>query len=297
MGVIRATNRTSVNNVFSVDVEDYFQVTGFENSVSRSSWKQRESRVCENTTRLLGLLERHQTSATFFVLGWVAEHLPHLVESIAKAGHEVGSHGYWHHSVSQQSKQQFRDDVRRSKSVLESIINQEVTAYRAPTFSITRKTFWALDVLIEEGYLVDSSVFPSAHTRNGVAAFPREIQTIKKRCGSIVEFPMPVASCFGKSIPAGGGGYFRLYPYPLTRKFIRQINQSGRPFMFYIHPWEVDPDQPKISGPKWSARFRHYVNLHSTFHKLDRLLNDFQFTTMNRCLNEVLRGEEQCQLN
>ena len=186
--------------------------------------------------------------------------------------------------------------MQRSKKVIEDIIQKPVTTYRAPTFSIIEETFWAIDVLLEEGFTVDSSIFPSPHTRNGMAGFQPEIQRLKTAAGTITEFPMPVVQCLGRTIPAGGGGYFRIYPYWLTRHFVRQLNRMGRPFMFYVHPWELDTRQPRNQGLSYSNRFRHYVNLHTTFGKLDRLLHDFQFVTLSESLR-LWEAQSQLQKN
>ncbi len=281
-----------VKNVFSVDVEDYFQVTAFENLHCRNDWSRFESRVFNNTMRLIELLEKHDTKGIFFVLGCVAEKFPRLVELISAAGHEIGSHSHMHCLVHQMSPDEFREDVRKSKDAIESIIQKPVTSFRAPTFSIVRESFWALDILVQEGFTVDSSIFPSRHVRNGVSDFLPAVQRVDTESGAITEFPMPVVSWMGRTIPAGGGGYFRLYPYWLTQRFVRQLNNAGRPFMFYVHPWEVDPDQPRVKGASRSARFKHYVNLESTMGKLDRLLSDFEFTSLADCLRSTQSKEQ-----
>ena len=280
------TRSQTVINAFSIDVEDYFHVSAFEEKIDRSTWHQRRSRVFDNTMRLLELLDSHNTKATFFVLGWVAEKVPELIKTISAAGHEIGSHSHWHRLVYQLNPAEFRQDLRRSKDMLESIIQKPVSAFRAPSFSIVESSLWAFEVLVEEGFTADSSIFPSQHARNGINNFAPEIQEVKTQSGSIVEFPMPIARGVGRNVPFGGAGYFRLYPYWLTRQFIGRLNAAGQPIMFYTHPWEIDPEQPRVSDLFWSTRFKHYVNLKSTFDKLDQVLTDFQFATMDECINQ-----------
>jgi polysaccharide deacetylase family protein (PEP-CTERM system associated) len=268
-------------NAFTVDVEDYFQVTAFESNISRESWDSLPSRVMSNTHELLELLASHQVRGTFFVLGWVARQFPGLVRDIQAAGHEIGSHSFWHRLIYTQTPSEFRADLRMSKQVLEDITGHPVTAFRAPSFSITKRSLWAVDVLAQEGFTTDSSIFPTHHDRYGIPGARREIHTLTTPSGSLLEFPPSIARWAGCSLPTGGGGYFRFYPYRLTRNLLGHINQyEQRPFMFYVHPWEVDPEQPRMRiGSGWS-RFRHYVNLATTEAKLNRLLSDFSFGAM-----------------
>lgn len=267
-------------NAFSVDVEDYFQVSGFDAIVSRSDWDHYPSRVVESTRRILRILQEHSVTATFFVLGWVAEKFPFLVREIDDAGHEIGSHSFWHRLIYNLSPSEFRNDLRRSINILEDITGNKVTAFRAPSFSITRQSLWALDILAEEGITHDTSIFPTRHDRYGIPDASRELHTIETRNGNILEFPMSVATFFGAKLPASGGGYFRLYPYRLTRRLVSQVNCSGRPLMFYIHPWEIDPGQPVLRGSSFMSRSRHRINLGSTESKLRKLLKDFRFGSM-----------------
>lgn len=268
-------------NVFSVDVEDYFQVTGFERHIQRCDWDRYESRVVPNTHRLLELLAAKNIAATFFVLGWVAERFPSLVQDIHHAGHEVGSHGYWHQLVYNLSPADFRADLRRSKQVIEDAIGAEVSCYRAPSFSITAKSTWSLEVLVQEGFRVDSSIFPVRHDRYGMQGCPEGIHIIETPSGPITEFPMTAVRYGRLSVPVGGGGYFRLYPFPLTHQLLRAVNsQHQRPFMFYIHPWEVDPKQPRLRAGSRLSRWRHYVNLHPTVAKLSKLMDSLKFGTL-----------------
>jgi polysaccharide deacetylase family protein (PEP-CTERM system associated) len=265
-------------NVFTVDVEDYFQVSAFEPIVERSTWDGFESRVVINTHRIMALLDRHGVHATFFVLGWVAERFPQLVRDIHSAGHEIGSHGYWHRLIYTRSPAEFRDDVRRSRDLLEAIIDEKVVAYRAPSFSITNQSRWALEVLAEEGFTVSSSIFPIHHDRYGIPDASRTLHVIETPSGPLWEFPPTVARFPGLNLPVGGGGYFRLYPMSLTLGCLRRVHRATRqPFMFYIHPWEIDPGQPRFRSVSRLTRFRHYVNLHKTEEKLRSLLGTFRF--------------------
>ncbi|MCH8048440.1 MAG: DUF3473 domain-containing protein [Planctomycetes bacterium] len=265
-------------NAFTVDVEDYFQVSAFEKHVARSQWDQYASRVVDNTQRILRLLNRHDVQATFFVLGWVADRYPDLVREIHHAGHEVGSHSFWHRLVYDLSPEEFRDDLRRSRDVLEDLIGASVTAYRAPSFSITKRSLWALDILSEEGFCVDSSIFPIHHDRYGIPGAKTSVHTLQTKAGQLWEFPPSVARFAGFNLPVSGGGYFRLYPFALTRYCLNRLNRTRQEaFMFYVHPWEVDPEQPRLGVGSRMARFRHHVNLSSTERKLDALLGKFRF--------------------
>lgn len=270
-------------NALTIDVEDYFHVSGFEDAVDRSTWDELPSRVGPATERLLDCLAAAGARATFFVLGWVAERQPSLVRAIRSAGHEVGSHSYAHRLIYRQTPAEFRADLRRSIRVLEDTLGEPVTLYRAPSFSVTRQSLWALDVLVEEGIRLDSSIYPTHHDRYGIAGTPLTPHRIDLAAGSLWEYPPPVWRCLGYPLPVGGGGYFRLYPYPLTRLGLGRINAAGRPFAAYLHPWEVDPEQPRIAAPA-ARRFRHYVNLKKTEARLARLLADFPMGTLTESL-------------
>jgi len=263
-------------NALTVDVEDYFQVSGFEGAVRREDWERFESRVVPNTNRILDLLDRHSVKATFFVLGWVAERFPDLVRRIHERGHEIGSHGFWHRLVYEQSPEAFRDDLKRSRRALSDAVDAPIEAYRAASFSITRRSLWALEILVEEGFRVDSSVFPVRRDRYGIPGARVDVHRVATPAGMLWEAPMPVARLAGRNVPVGGGGYFRLYPISLTLRWLAQINRQ-RPFVFYFHPWEIDPDQPRIRTRRLLSRVRHYVNLASTERKLDALLSRFRF--------------------
>lgn len=277
-----------VANAMSIDVEDYFQVAALAPSIDRSSWSSREYRAEANTDRALELLARHEVKATFFVLGWIAEKSPGLVRRIVAAGHEVASHGQSHRDVYSQSPAEFAEETRRSKETLETISGQAVLGYRAASFSITSRSLWALDTLIELGFQYDSSVFPIVHDRYGIpGAEPHPGRLTAPSGGSIVEFPMSTASWLGRRWPVSGGGYFRILPYWLTTRGMRQVNQDQhQPFVFYMHPWEMDPEQPRVKVGLRS-RLRHYTNLQLFEQRLDRLLGEFRFTTMREVLTTV----------
>jgi len=275
-------------NAFSIDVEDYFQVAALAPSVPRDSWNTREARVERNTDLLLSLLAERDIQATFFVLGWTAERHPGLVRRIAAAGHEIASHGFSHKLIYTQSPAEFREETARSKGLLEDLSGQPVIGYRAASFSITRRSLWALDVLIDIGFRYDSSIFPIRHDRYGIPDAAHEPGRIAAPSGrTLVEFPMSAASFCGVTIPVSGGGYFRLLPYWLTRAGLKQINEKHRrPYVFYLHPWEVDPAQPRIRVGMLS-RFRHYTNLDRCEPRLKRLLGDFAFAPMANVLNRL----------
>ena len=278
-----------VRNVLTIDVEDYFHVAALANSIKVSEWSGISPRVVENTRRLLDLFERKDVKVTHFVLGWVAERFPDLVKEIDARGHEVASHGYSHQLVYEQTPQIFYDETVKSKRILEDILGKPVNGYRAASYSITKKSLWALDILCELGFKYDSSIFPIRHDRYGIPdadPLPHKIKTPKGNY--ITEFPLTTSSLFGIKLPAAGGGYFRLYPYALSKYLLEKIQKQNRPFIFYLHPWEIDPDQPRVNASTLS-RFRHYNNLHKCELRLERLLSDFPFTTMSQVLmNEGL---------
>ena len=270
----------SVVNAMTIDVEDYFHVSAFEGVVARDQWGQLESRVSANTERLLRIFEAHGVRATFFVLGRVAEQFPTLVADIVAAGHEIASHGYDHRLVYSQTPAAFREDVRRAKSQLEALAGHAVDGYRAPSYSITARTPWAFDVLIEEGHRYDASVFPIRHDRYGIPDAPRHAHVVSRAAGSLVEIPGSTVRLGPVNIPMAGGGYFRLLPYWWTRWGIRRVNQrEGLPAIFYLHPWELDTEQPRLPASRL-GRFRHYRNLDRTEDRLRQLLSDFRFDTV-----------------
>jgi polysaccharide deacetylase family protein (PEP-CTERM system associated) len=273
-------------NVLTVDVEDYYHVVAFEHIAPREKWDTFEPRVVQSTGTILDLLDRAGVKATFFVLGHVGRRHPALVRRIHRAGHEVACHSYWHRLVYTQTPPAFREDLRRARDVLQDIVGRRVVAYRAPCFSITRQSLWALDVLLEEGFLFDSSMYPTYHDRYGIPGAPAVPHAICRPAGTLVEFPMPVYRKLGYPLPIGGGGYLRLYPYFFTRRGLRSLNARGILFVSYVHPWEVDPDQPRLS-PGWLRAFRHYVNLRRTEGRLAQLLSDFRLGTLSQAHAEL----------
>lgn len=270
-----------VLNAFTVDVEDYYQVSAFADRVRTSDWHVYESRVVANTHNVLRLLARHSVRGTFFILGWVADHFPKLVRDISYDGHELGCHSYWHRLVYDQNPEQFRSDLQQAREAIASAAGTEVTAYRAPSFSMTSQSLWALDVLIEEGFTLDSSIFPVRHDRYGFPGANRFLHRLDRPSGTLTEFPPSTLRVGRTNLPVAGGGYFRLLPLAITRQAIRRTNlRHGEPFMFYIHPWELDPDQPRLPG-RVRSRLRHYQNLASTERKLDNLLAHVRFGTVS----------------
>jgi polysaccharide deacetylase family protein (PEP-CTERM system associated) len=268
-----------VVNAMTIDVEDYFHVSVFDGVVPRHTWDRLDSRVCGNTERLLQIFAESGVHATFFVLGWVAERFPSLVREIAAAGHEIASHGYGHRLVYDLTEAAFRDDVRRSKDLLESATSSPVFGYRAPSYSVTPRSLWALDVLIEEGFRYDASIFPIYHDRYGIPTSPRHPFLLQREY-SLLEAPASTVQWGPFNLPIAGGGYFRILPYAWTRWGINRLNQVERaPAIFYLHPWEIDPRQPRLPASRL-GRFRHYRNLSKTEARLRALLSDFQFSTM-----------------
>lgn len=281
---------TPIVNAMSVDVEDYFQASAFDRVVSRADWHGFESRVVRNTHRLLTLFDQHGVRATFFVLGWVAERFPELVREIARLGHEVASHGFHHELIYTLTPAQFREDVRRAKAVAEDAAGCAVVGYRAPSFSVVKPTLWALDVLLEEGYEYDASIFPIHHDRYGIPDAPRHIHRIERAAGAIVEVPGSTVRVGTANLPIAGGGYFRLFPYAWTKWGISRVNTVDQePVVFYLHPWEIDPGQPRLRVGR-TTRFRHYTGLDKTLHRLEKLVSDFRFDSIRSTLkSEVAR--------
>ncbi|NNE83540.1 MAG: DUF3473 domain-containing protein [Alphaproteobacteria bacterium] len=261
----------------TVDVEDYFQVSAFADAIDRKDWDNHDCRVEENVNNILQLLDAHGVHATFFTLGWVGHRYPDLLRKIVAEGHELASHGQNHIRVGEQSPDEFRADIRGAKHLLEDIAGVSVRGYRAASFSIGRETLWAFDILAEEGYAYSSSIYPIHHDLYGMPEAPRHAF----RTGAdndLVEIPISTVRLAGRNLPCGGGGYFRLMPYPLARWALRHVNQSsGQPCVFYFHPWEIDPGQPRIPGVSLKTRTRHYLNLNKMERRLQRLLSDFSW--------------------
>jgi polysaccharide deacetylase family protein (PEP-CTERM system associated) len=298
----------AIANLLTIDVEDYFHVSAFETVSPPESWDGCEFRVDRNTEKVLAILAEYDVRATFFVLGWVARRFPELVKNIVRHGHEIASHGYGHRRVTTQSRAEFRSDIRQSKALLEDLTGRSVLGYRAPSYSIGLKSLWAYDELLEAGYLYDSSVFPVQHDFYGISDWPRfpccvirgdggawapeddraEAPTLEPAC-RMLEIPITTLKLFGRNLPIAGGGYFRLFPYRLTRWGLRRINrQEERPFVFYLHPWELDPEQPRMLGASRKSRLRHYLNLKKTEGRLRQLLKDFSFSPIQEGLGGFL---------
>jgi len=261
---------------FTVDVEEYFQVSAFEPHVPRARWGDFESRVGRGVDHLLDALARHRARGTFFVLGWVADRHPEVVHRIARAGHEIASHGWDHRRVTHQTPEAFRESVRRSKALLEDLTGARVLGFRAPSYSIVPGREWALDVLLDEGYRYDSSLFPVRRRGYGYPRGGRDPHWIERSGGRLLEIPPATLRCAGYNVPAAGGAYFRLLPYGLVRAALADAERRGVPATFYLHPWEVDPEQPRLAVP-WKTRLRHYGGLQRVAPRLERLLSEFRF--------------------
>ena len=274
------TRHVEIANALTIDVEDYFQVSALAPHVDRSDWHRIPCRVERNIDLVLALLAESGSKATFFTLGWIAERYPRLVERIVADGHELASHGYGHHRATDQNRAEFSEDIRRAKSLLEDLAGIEVRGYRAPSFSVGKGNPWAFDCIAEAGYRYSSSVYPIRHDHYGMPDAPRFSH--QSRDG-LLEIPVTTARLLKTNWPAGGGGYFRLMPYALSRSLIRRVNQlERRSAVFYFHPWELDPGQPRIAGVSLKTRFRHYVNLHRTEPRLRSLLRDFTWRRVDQ---------------
>jgi polysaccharide deacetylase family protein (PEP-CTERM system associated) len=278
----------TMRNAMTIDVEDYFQVSAFAKQIKPSTWESFASRVERNTHRLLDLFDEHEVRVTFFVLGWIAERFPRLVRSLAARGHEVACHGYSHQLIYNQPPKTFWQETLRSKALLEDQVQKPVNGYRAASYSITKRSLWALDILAELEFSYDSSIFPVHHDFYGIPKSPRwPYRLITPSGGSIIEFPLSTISISGYRLPVAGGGYFRLYPYALSRFALRHINSSDRrPFIFYMHPWEIDAEQPRISAGRLST-FRHYLNLSRCETRLKQLLADFRFEPVSEVIKTL----------
>jgi polysaccharide deacetylase family protein (PEP-CTERM system associated) len=277
------THRLPATHIFTVDVEEHFQVSAFERVVSRAQWGSLPSRIERNTDVLLDLLARRGVAGTFFTLGWIAERHPGVVRRISEAGHEVASHGWWHRRVTSLTRDEFRHEIRSSREILEDTSGQPVLGFRAPSFSITPGTEWAFDILLEEGYRYDSSLFPIQRPGYGYPSAPPIPHVIQRPAGTLYELPMATITYAGFRIPAAGGAYLRHFPYSLVRRAFREHTQCGVPALFYIHPWEIDPEQPRLRA-SWLTRARHYGGLTKTLPRLEQLLAEFRFTSAARSL-------------
>ena len=280
---------TQIVNGLSVDVEDYFQVSAMSPYIARADWERMPCRVERNVDRLLAMFERRNARATFFVLGWIADRYPDLIKRIVGGGHELSSHGYAHLRATEQSEQEFLADIVRAKGVLEDIAGVTVRGYRAPSFSLDTTNPWAFDCIARAGYLYSSSVYPVKHDHYGMPDAPRF--AYQSRTG-LLELPITTARLCGRNLPAGGGGYFRLLPYALSTWAIRRVNElDRRPAIFYMHPWEIDPEQPRMKNVGLKTRFRHYVNLARMEGRLERLTSDFRWDRLDRVFQSQI-GEQ-----
>jgi polysaccharide deacetylase family protein (PEP-CTERM system associated) len=267
-------------NALTIDVEDYFQVSAFDRHIDREAWERMPCRVERNVEQLLALLDEHQAHATFFTLGWVAHRYPALIHRIVAQGHELASHGYGHRRASDLDHAAFSHDIRHAKALLEDISGTAVIGYRAPSFSIGKANLWAFDCIAAAGYRYSSSIYPVQHDHYGMPDAPRFPYRVRD---GLTEIPVTTTRLFGRNLPAGGGGYFRLAPYHVSRWAIARVNrQELRPAIFYFHPWEIDPEQPRVDGLGLKTRFRHYLNLHRTQARLRRLLSDFRWDRIDR---------------
>lgn len=272
-------NTNAITNALTIDVEDYFQVSAFAPHIERSKWDERECRVERNVDQILKLLAEHDVRATFFTLGWVAQRYPGLIRRIVDEGHELASHGYGHERVSDLCEADFFNDIYRSKALLEDIGGVQVQGYRAPSFSINSKNLWALDTLQRAGYRYSSSIYPIQHDHYGMPDAPRFAHEIRD---GLMEVPPTTLRMFKRNLPSSGGGYFRLFPYSLSRWMLRQVNRKdGLPAVFYFHPWEIDVNQPRVQGIGFKTRFRHYVNIGRMERRLGQLLQDFRWGRMD----------------
>ncbi|WP_217907105.1 XrtA system polysaccharide deacetylase [Massilia sp. BJB1822] len=272
----------AIRNAMTIDVEDYFQVSAFAPHIAREAWPSLECRVEANIDRILGILDAGQAKATFFTLGWIAERYPAMVKRIVAGGHELASHGYSHLRASDQDRAQFMQDISSSKAILEDIGGQAVQGYRAPSFSIGPGNLWALDALHEAGYRYSSSIYPIQHDHYGMPDAPRFAFYPNGKDG-LLEVPITTVRLMQRNLPAGGGGYFRLLPYALSRRMMRRVNrEDGQAAIFYFHPWEIDPQQPRPAGIGLKTRFRHYVNLSRMDQRIQALTRDFAWDRMDR---------------
>ena len=281
-----AMEPTLIRNAMTIDVEDYFQVSAFAPHIPREAWTTIPCRVESNIDRILALLNEEGTKATFFTLGWIAERYPAMVRRIVTEGHELASHGWAHYRVTDQKPDEFREDISRSKALLEDIGGQAVLGYRAPSFSIGRHNQWALNVLEEAGYRYSSSIYPIQHDHYGMPDAPRFAYHPCSDKG-LLELPITTMRLFRRNLPAGGGGYFRLWPYPISRWFLQRLNRlERRSAIFYFHPWEMDHEQPRQTGISMKTRFRHYYNLHRMEARIAALTRDFKWDRMDRIFLE-----------
>lgn len=277
-----AMSQSAIINAMTVDVEDYFHVSAFEHRFDRSQWDQQECRLERNMENILGLLARYDIKATFFTLGWVAERYPGVIRTLVESGHELACHSYWHKRASSQSRTEFVEEIIDTKKLLEDIAGMAITGYRAPSYSIGADNLWAHEELMHAGYRYSSSIYPIAHDHYGMPSAPRfAYHPIDD--SEFLEIPITTAYVLNRRLPAGGGGYFRFFPYALSKAMLQKVNNKEKqPGIFYFHPWEIDPGQPRQHGIDFKTRFRHYLNLNNTEARLNRLFGDFQWNRMDK---------------
>ena len=280
----------TLDGTFTVDVEDYFHVSAFASHIKPEDWPSYDCRVERSTKTVLDIADETQTKGTFFILGWVAERYPELVRQIQAAGHEIGCHSQWHQLVYELGPERFRADLIESRDILQDITGQAIKLYRSPSFSITNESLWALEILIEEGFDTDSSIYPIRHDRYGIPTAPASPHVIHTPSGPIREFPGMVCEVAGAKVPVGGGGYLRLFPWQVTKRLLRGVRKQDRPLNVYIHPWEFDPAQPRIQS-SLKSQFRHYQNLSTTASKIRNMLSEFHLGTMSQVLDAMVLPE------
>ena len=273
-----------MRHALSIDLEEFFQIHALSDVIAPESWGTFSPLVEQNTNKILAVLQSRGVVATFFCLGWVARRHPDLIRHIHSLGHEIACHGYSHQVIYNQDRQSFREDVEKAKKILEDIIGEQVIGYRAPTYSITKKTLWALEILEELGFRYDSSIFPIFHDNYGIPDAPRLPHKIPGR--SLAEFPISTLKIGGCNLPISGGGYFRLLPYPITKMALSSLEKRNEPFIFYIHPWEFNPDIPRMPGMSFLSRFRTYIGITRTAARFSHLVTDFAFTTVRQVLQD-----------
>ena len=281
---------TFISNALTIDVEDYFQVSAFSNIINKKNWDEKECRIEKNIDNIISILDLKKIKATFFTLGWIAERYPSMIKKILMEGHELASHGYAHEKVSEISKSDFYQDVTRAKGILEDIGGKQINGYRAPSFSIAEKNFWAMEILSETGHRYSSSIYPVKHDHYGSPNAPRFPYKV---FSELLEVPPTTVKLFGRNFPASGGGYFRLLPYSISKKMLDHVNNSeNKPVVFYFHPWEIDSHQPKISNLSIKTRFRHYKNIEKMEEKIKKLVEDFHWDRMDNIFLKKISVEK-----
>lgn len=281
---------TFISNALTIDVEDYFQVSAFSNIINKKNWDEKECRIEKNIDNIISILDLKKIKATFFTLGWIAERYPSMIKKILMEGHELASHGYAHEKVSEISKSDFYQDVTRAKGILEDIGGKQINGYRAPSFSIAEKNFWAMEILSETGHRYSSSIYPVKHDHYGSPNAPRFPYKV---FSELLEVPPTTVKLFGRNFPASGGGYFRLLPYSISKKMLDHVNSSeNKPVVFYFHPWEIDIHQPRISNLSIKTRFRHYKNIEKMEEKIKKLVEDFHWDRMDNIFLKKISVEK-----